>query len=215
MKFEDQRERMVKSHLEGRGISDSRILEAFRKISRHEFVPPDFRELSYADHPLAIGEGQTISQPYMVAAMVELLEVRPTDKVLEIGTGSGYEAAVLSTLAAEVYTVERIDSLLQRARKILKSMGFANIHYRIGDGSRGWEKAYPPCSSFERIIVSAGAPEVPKALLDQLAEGGRLVIPVGPRVAQELLLITRENGEIVTRNCGSCAFVPLIGEEAW
>jgi protein-L-isoaspartate(D-aspartate) O-methyltransferase len=121
----------------------------------------------------------------------------------------------LAELAAEVYTVERIDALLQRARRLLKGLGYANIHYRIGDGTRGWEKAFPPCTAFDRIIVSAGAPEVPKTLVEQLAEGGRMVLPVGPKSSQEMLLITRENGEVVSTTLGPCAFVPLIGEEGW
>jgi len=215
VKFEDQRNLMVQNQLTARGIANQRLLDIFLSVPRHEFVPEEMRAYSYNDHPLAIGDGQTISQPYIVALMVDLLQVRPTHHVLEIGTGSGYQTAILSLLAQQVYTVERLDSLMRRARRDLKRLGYANVHFRTGDGTRGWEKAYPARDTFDRIVVSAAAPHAPEQLIGQLAEGGRLVIPVGSRLMQELVLIRRENGEIITENHGGCAFVPLIGEDGW
>lgn len=215
MRFEDQRNIMVMNHIRKRSVTDERILEAFLTVPRHEFVPEDMRPYSYNDHPLSIGEGQTISQPYIVALMCNLAQIRPTDHVLEIGSGSGYQTAILAELAGEVYAVERIDALMRRARRTLKNLGYSNIHFRTGDGTRGWEMAYPPREKFDRILVAAGAPSVPQALIDQLADGGRLVIPAGTRLAQEMLLIIREGDEIRTENHGGCAFVPLIGEEGW
>ena len=215
MRFDDQRNIMVLTQIRKRGIEDERIIEAFLAVPREEFVPEDMRTYSYNDHPLSIGEGQTISQPYIVALMLNLAQIRPGDHVLEIGTGSGYQTALLSRLAEQVYTVERIDSLMRRARRTLKTLGCANVHYRTGDGARGWEMAYPPRDRFDRIIVAAGAPGVPQSLIDQLADGGRLVIPAGSRLAQEMLLITRQGDEIITERHGGCAFVPLIGDGAW
>ncbi len=206
---------MVQTQICRRGINDQRVLDAFLVVPRHEFVPHDMRTYSYSDHPLSIGEGQTISQPYIVALMLDLLQVRPTDHVLEIGAGSGYQTALLAKLAAEVYAVERIDSLMQHAKRLLRQLGYGNIHFRTGDGTRGWEKAFPPRDAFDRIIVAAGSPQVPQPLINQLAEGGRLVIPSGTRLAQELLLVTRRDGEILIEKHGGCAFVPLIGEEGW
>ncbi len=215
MKFEDQRRIMVRDNLEARGISDPKILEVFLKVPREEFVPDDFKMHSYADHPLSIGEGQTISQPYIVSLMLSLLDLKPEHRVLEIGTGSGYQTALLSELVSEVFTVERIDPLLRRARRILTALGYENINFRVGDGTRGWEKAYPAASEFDRIVVSAAAPGVPQALLDQLADGGKLVIPSGSRYVQELILVTRQNDEYKQEKWGGCAFVPLVGEEGW
>ncbi len=215
MKFEDQRRIMVRDNLEARGISDVKVLAAFMKVPREEFVPDDFKMHSYADHPLSIGEGQTISQPYIVSLMLSLLELEPEHRVLEIGTGSGYQTALLAELVKEVYTVERIDPLLRRAKRTLTTMGYENIHFRVGDGTRGWEKAYPPVNEFDRIVVAAAAPKIPQPLLEQLAEGGRLVIPAGSRYVQELICITRQNGEFIQEKWGGCAFVPLVGEEGW
>ncbi len=215
MKFEDQRRIMVRDNLEARGISDPKVLDVFLKVQREEFVPDDFKVHSYADHPLSIGEGQTISQPYIVALMLSLLDLKPEHRVLEIGTGSGYQTALLAEMVTEVFTVERIDPLLRRARRTLTAMGYENIHYRVGDGTRGWEKAYPAASEFDRIVVAAAAPKIPQPLLEQLAEGGKLVIPAGSRYVQELILITHRNNEYTQEKWGGCAFVPLVGEEGW
>ncbi len=215
MKFEDQRLIMVRDNLEARGIHNPRILAAFMKVAREDFVPDDFKMHSYADHPLAIGEGQTISQPYIVALMMNLLELEADNRVLEIGTGSGYQTALLAELVPEVFTVERIDALMRRAKRTLNGLGYQNIHFRVGDGTMGWEKAYPPVKEFDRIIVSAAAPKIPQPLLDQLADGGKLVIPAGSRYVQELIRITREGDEFTQEKWGGCAFVPLLGEEGW
>ncbi|MDO9576958.1 MAG: protein-L-isoaspartate(D-aspartate) O-methyltransferase [Candidatus Cloacimonadales bacterium] len=215
MKFEDQRKLMIQQQIERRGIVDPRVLEAFYKVERHLFVDEDARHLAYNDSPLGIGSGQTISQPYIVALMMELADVQPDHKVLEIGTGSGYQTALLAEIAKEVYTVERIHVLIERAKILLQELGYENIFYKSGDGTRGWEGSFPVCKEFDRIIVSAAAPEVPASLIEQLAIGGKLVIPAGQRSFQELILVERkENGYEETRH-GGCTFVPLIGEEGW
>lgn len=214
MQYDDQRRWLVKL-LQEDGIKDRRLLDAIGAVPRHEFVPAMLTEYSYRNQPLAIGEDQTISQPLMIALMIELLQVRDTDHVLEIGTGSGYQTAILSLLAKEVYTVERLEVLAQRAKAILKTLKYTNIHYKVGDGSKGWVKAYPPINEFDKIVVSAASPIIPNSLMEQLAENGRLVIPVGERAFQRLLLIERINGEFKTTYHGDCTFVPLIGEEGW
>lgn len=216
MKFEDQRIWMVDTQLKQRGISDELVLQAFMQIPRELFVTEEWKDFSYRDHPLTIGAGQTISQPFIVAAMLELLKIEPNHSVLEIGTGSGYQTALLACLAKEVYTIERVDELAKRAKVILTKLFKEGIlYFRTGDGSRGWEKAYPPKSEFDRIIVAAGAPKVPEPLLEQLAEGGRMVLPVGNRSAQSLLLIEKRNGELTQSVTIPCTFVPLIGEQGW
>ena len=209
--FKEKREKMVKEQLIRRGIHDERVLNAMRKVPRHLFVPPDLIEEAYNDYPLPIGYGQTISQPYMVALMTEALEIKENDKVLEIGTGSGYQTAILAELCKEVYTIERILPLLERAKEILRKLGYKNIHFRAGDGTLGWPENKP----YDAIIVTAGAPKIPQPLLDQLAEGGRLVIPVGDRFSQELIKVTKLEGEFIRENLGGCRFVDLIGIHGW
>ncbi|MCF7794478.1 MAG: protein-L-isoaspartate(D-aspartate) O-methyltransferase [Candidatus Cloacimonetes bacterium] len=215
MRFDDQRKLMVQNQLLRRDITDENVLKAFSKVERHLFVEEDARHLAYNDSPLSIGKGQTISQPYIVALMMQLLDLEPDHKVLEIGTGSGYQTALLAEIAEEVYTVERIDFLIRRAEKILKDQGYENIYYKSGDGTKGWEGGFPVCKQFDRIIVAAAAPQIPESLAEQLKIGGKLVIPAGQRSFQELILLERkEDGYEETRH-GGCTFVPLIGEEGW
>ncbi|NOZ64107.1 MAG: protein-L-isoaspartate(D-aspartate) O-methyltransferase [Caldiserica bacterium] len=211
MDWETLRKRMVEEQIKRRGIRDKRVIDAFLKVPRHEFVPPESKVEAYNDYPLPIGGGQTISQPYMVALMTELLRLKGNEKVLEIGTGSGYQTAILAELAGEVYTVERIESLLQRAKEILDRLGFKNIFYRVGDGTEGWREYSP----FDGIIVTAASPKVSAPLLEQLREGGRLVIPVGERYSQDLVRITKKGERFKEENFGPCVFVPLIGEFGW
>ena len=211
MDFENLRKRMVETQLVERGITDDRVLSVFLNIPRHEFVIPELRRSAYEDHPLPIGSGQTISQPYMVALMTELLEVSDKMKVLELGTGSGYQTAILAALAKEVYSVERIAGLANSAANTLDRLGIKNVHIKIADGTIGLAEFQP----YDAIMVTAGAPRVPQALLDQLAEGGRLVIPVGSRFSQVLMCVQKKGGQIVeTRSCG-CVFVPLLGKQGW
>jgi protein-L-isoaspartate(D-aspartate) O-methyltransferase len=214
MQFDDQRKWLVKK-LADSGIKDLRVLEAFAKVPRHEFVPPAMLNYAYHNQPLMIGEGQTISQPLVIAMMMQALQLQPTDIVLEIGTGSGYQTALLAEITKEVFTVERIEKLASRAKAILKKLNYTNIHYRLGDGTRGWEKAFPPRKEFNKIVVSAGSPQVPPTLVKQLAEGGIMVIPVGERMMQRLLILNKKKGEILSTWQADCTFVPLIGEEGW
>ena len=174
MDFETQRENMVETQIKRRGIKNPRVLSAMLKIPRHLFVPSNFQKLAYSDQPLPIGEGQTISQPYMVALMTEALDPQPEDKILEIGTGSGYQSAILAELCRELYTVERIPQLTIRAQNILHDLGYENVFFRTGDGSQGWSEFAP----YDKIIVTAGAPQIPQPLIQQLKEGGRMVIPL-------------------------------------
>jgi protein-L-isoaspartate(D-aspartate) O-methyltransferase len=204
--FETQRAWMVRTQLEERGIEDRRVLEAMRSVPRHEFVPEEFRDRAYDDSPLPIGEGQTISQPYIVAAMLEHLELKPTDRVLEVGTGSGYATALLSVLCAEVFSIERHAALAVVAEERLRRLGFTNVRLRVGDGSLGWSEYAP----FDAILVSAAAAEVPQALFDQLREGGRMIVPVGSPVSQELRLIRKVGGQPMVTPLEGCRFVPLI-----
>ncbi|MCG2711346.1 MAG: protein-L-isoaspartate(D-aspartate) O-methyltransferase [Candidatus Omnitrophica bacterium] len=211
MDFENSRKRMVDSQLVERGIKNERVLFVFLNIPRHEFVAPELRGSAYDDRPLPIGSGQTISQPYMAALMTELLELTDKMKVLELGTGSGYQASILGALAREVYSVERIAGLAETAAGTLYRLGIKNVHIKIADGSIGLEEFQP----YDAIMVTAGAPRVPQALLDQLKDGGRLVIPVGNRFSQELKCLRKKGGQIVeTKSCG-CVFVPLLGEQGW
>lgn len=202
---------MVESQIAARGVADPAVLDAMRRVPRHHFVPQELRANAYEDAPLAIGEGQTISQPYMVALMTELLELGATDKVLEIGTGSGYQAAILGTLARQVVSVERLSDLADRAQQTLESLGIRNVLCQVGDGTLGWREEAP----YDAIIVTAGAPCVPNALEDQLALGGRLVCPVGPRDSQQLIKRIRTPQGIHTETSIKCMFVPLIGAEGW
>lgn len=215
MRFEDQRKLMVQEQLLRRDINDENVLEAFIKVERHLFVDEDARHLAYNDSPLSIGMGQTISQPYIVALMLQLSDLKHEHKVLEIGTGSGYQTALLAEIVQEVYTVERIDGLLRKAEKTLKELGYENIYYKSGDGTKGWEGGFPVCKEFDRIIVAAAAPEIPPSLINQLADGGKLVIPAGQRSYQELILLEKSAEGLQQSRHGGCSFVPLIGKEGW
>ena len=209
--FLNQRIAMVELQLRSRGIRDQRVLEAMLHVPRHEFVPPSLQADAYADMPLPIGSGQTISQPYIVAAMLEALQIRPSDRVLEIGTGSGYMTALLAVLAAQVVSIERHAELVERARAVLARLGYQNVQIVVGDGSQG----YPPAAPYDRIIASAAAPSIPTALLEQLNEGGRMVIPVGPPHTQQLQLVRKINGQMEMTPLDPCRFVPMIGESAY
>ena len=204
--FKKARERMVKIQIEARGITDKKVLSAMRKVERHRFVPPEYQDQAYGDFPLPIGMGQTISQPYIVALMTEVLDLDSTKKVLEIGTGSGYQAAVLAEICDSVYTIEIIDILGKRAEKLLSIMGYTNIKVKIGDGYQGWKEYVP----FDAIIVTCAPLQIPQPLKDQLIEGGKMVIPVGMRFAQELVLLTKIKGKIRKTSIIPVRFVPMI-----
>ena len=204
-------EQMVIEQIAARGVRAPRVLEAMRRVPRHLFVPPDYREEAYGDFPLPIGQGQTISQPFIVAYMSALLNLKGNEKVLEIGTGSGYQAAVLAHLAREVHTVERLPHLALRARERLEALGLNNVAVHVGDGTLGWSENAP----YDAIIVTAAAPKIPEPLLDQLAEGGRLVAPVGDRGFQHLERWTRHRGALQREVFEPVAFVPLLGEYGW
>jgi len=205
------RDKMVEEQLIPRGIFNERVLNAFRKVPRHAFIPDKSPENAYGDFPLPVGEGQTISQPYIVALMTQYLDLKADDKVLEIGTGSGYQASILAELAKEVYSVERFAVLAESAQAILNGLGYINIKIKVGDGTEGWEKFAP----YDAIIVTAGAPSVPEPLVEQLAEGGRLVIPVGGGFSQTLTLVKKQEGKIAQEEICGCVFVPLIGRYGW
>ncbi|HSR69059.1 MAG TPA: protein-L-isoaspartate(D-aspartate) O-methyltransferase [Acidobacteriota bacterium] len=211
--YDAQRRRMVERQLVPRGISDRAVLEAFYDVPRHCFVPPQHRRRAYADGPLPIGEGQTISQPYMVAITVQYAALDGHSKVLEIGTGSGYQTAILAEICSRVYTIERYPSLLERTRDLLEDMGYRNICFRAGDGTLGWPGEAP----FDAILVSAGSPrKPPRPLLEQLEEdGGRLVIPLQNRGAQVLTVITRHGNQYEHHEKDPCSFVPLVGQHGW
>jgi protein-L-isoaspartate(D-aspartate) O-methyltransferase len=205
------RRRMIFEQIHSRGIKDPRVLAAMEFVPREEFVPASTPEAALSDRALPIDCGQTISQPYMVASMTALLDVRPEHRVLEIGTGSGYQTAILAHLAGQVYTVERLPDLLEAARGRLERLGFSHVAYRLGDGTAGWPEEAP----FDRILVTAGAPEPPRSLVEQLVEGGRLVIPVGGEKDQTLTLLEKLAGRIRETPQFSCRFVKLIGREGW
>lgn len=205
------RRTMVDEQLAARGIRDLRILNAFLEVPRHRFVEEYLKYKAYDDYPLSIGYGQTISQPYMVAIMTEALAPQPKDRILEIGTGSGYQAAVLSRLCSTVYSIERISALASRARKTLDDLGYFNIHIRIGDGTLGLLQDAP----YDGIIVTAGAPHVPEALIEQLREDGRLLIPVGDQSIQDLKRYTKTREGVREESLGGCRFVKLIGKNGW
>jgi protein-L-isoaspartate(D-aspartate) O-methyltransferase len=205
------REKMVKTQLIPRGIRDPRVLEAMRKVPRHRFIEKTQIEEAYNDYPLPIAHNQTISQPYIVALMTEALELKGSEKTLEIGTGSGYQAAILAELSSKVYTIERIRPLLVKAQRLLTELGYNNILFKAFDGTLGWEEHGP----YDAVIVTAGAPQIPQPLIDQLKEGGRLIIPVGNRFSQDLLKITKKNGGYIESNLGGCRFVNLLGIHGW
>jgi protein-L-isoaspartate(D-aspartate) O-methyltransferase len=202
---------MVETQLISRGISDRKVLEAFNSVPRHEFVGSEYRDIAYSDAPLPIGSGQTISQPYMVALMTQCLGLKGADTVLEIGSGSGYQAAILSRIAGKVYSVERVPALASSAASTLKSLGCSNVEIVVGDGTLG----LPEHAPYDGIIVTAGSPDVPQSLMNQLKQGARLVIPVGGEFSQALTVVERHGDKIkATEICG-CVFVPLIGKEGW
>lgn len=211
MAFERERQRMIEEQLVGRGIRDERVLKAMGAVSRHEFLPEAMRGNAYVDQALPIGEGQTMSQPYMVALMTELLKLIGTERVLEIGTGSGYQAAILAELAGKVYTVERHKPLAERARAALDRLGYRSVALKVYDGTYGWKEMAP----FDAIMVTAGSPDIPAPLVEQLKEGGRMVIPVGDRYGQRLIKVVKTAGGVISEQSVPCVFVPLIGNHGW
>ena len=211
MHYKKLRERMVRDQFIARGITDQRVLAAFYKVEREKFVPSEVRNNAYQDFPLSIGEGQTISQPYMVALMTQSLELKGDEKILEIGTGSGYQTAILAELARKVYSVERMRTLAERARKLLEKLGYSNVKILLGDGTLGWEESSP----YDRILVTAGAREIPQPLTDQLEEEGIMVIPVGNSYSQDLRVVRKRKNRIKTARVEKCVFVPLIGKYGW
>ena len=210
-RYSHERYRMVESQLRRRGIHDERVLEAMLRIPRHEFVPEGYKSQAYEDHPIPIGEDQTISQPFIIAVSLQALGLEGTEVVLEVGTGSGYQTALLAVLAREVYSIERHASLAEGATAILTRLGFNNMRVVVGDGSHGLREHAP----FDAILVSAAAPNLPRSLFDQLSETGRMVIPVGPPHAQELQLVRRDQGKPTVRVLEGCRFVPLVGAEGY
>jgi protein-L-isoaspartate(D-aspartate) O-methyltransferase len=208
------RRHMVQKQLRERGIKDERVLAAMEHVPRHEFVPPEKRQHAYEDHPVVIGEGQTISQPFMVAGMAQTAEIQPTDVVLEIGTGSGYQTAVLAELAAKVFSIERFASLAESARGALQLLGYNNVAITVGDGSTGFP-ATDEAVAFDAIIVSAASPSIPERLAAQLKEGGRLVIPIGSLDEQTLHLVRKRDGALFDQALYGCKFVPLVGAQGF
>lgn len=206
-----KRKEMVKNQIRNRGISDPEVLEAFRGIPRHPFVPAEQRDRAYGDRPLHIGSGQTISQPYIVALMVSLLELEETDRVLEIGTGSGYQTAILAYIADEVFTIERKTNLLKKAKKTLEKLNLTDIHFKNGDGTTGWRKHKP----YDKVIGSGSVPRIPPSLTEQLDDPGKLVIPAGNKTTQHLKVAKKASGETTVNREIACNFVPLIGKEGW
>ncbi|MBS3733251.1 MAG: protein-L-isoaspartate(D-aspartate) O-methyltransferase [Desulfobacterales bacterium] len=206
--FRQQRMQMIHDQLKARGIRDPEILKAFEKVQRHRFVPDRLQQFAYADRPLPIGEGQTISQPYIVAVMTRALELKKTDRVLEIGTGSGYQAAIIAELCDRVYTIEIIESLAETARKTLSGLGYENVHVKIGDGFKGWPEHAP----FDAIIVTCAPTEIPEPLKEQLAEGGRMVIPVGKSSDQQLVLLEKQEGDLLKKEILPVLFVPMVDD---
>lgn len=211
MAFERERARMVEEQLRARGLTDARLLEAFRKVPRHLFVPPESQGEAYADHPLPIGSGQTISQPYIVALMTDALQLQGHERVLEIGAGSGYQTAILAELALEVYAVERLPELLQAVTARLDALGCLNVRLTAGNGTLGWPEHAP----YDAILVSAAAPRVPTPLIAQLSDGGRMVLPIGTAEAQMLVAVEKRRGAIRQTEIANCLFVPLVGQHGW
>ncbi len=210
--YQGKRQYMVDTQIVARGIKDRRVIEAMLKVPRHLFLDEALRPQAYDDNPLPIGEKQTISQPYIVALMSETLHLKGTEKVLEIGTGSGYQCAILAELADQIYTIERIPSIAKRARKIFDQLNYSNVIINIGDGTLGWKQHSP----YDGIIVTAASPRPPKPLLEQLAKGGRLVIPIGDEFSQNLSVFTRnDNDDLTEESYGGCRFVKLIGQHGW
>jgi protein-L-isoaspartate(D-aspartate) O-methyltransferase len=209
--FARQRARMVEQQLRSRDIRDERVLAAMAKVPRETFISAEDVDKAYGDYPVPIGEGQTISQPYIVAAMVEALELRPQDRVLEVGTGTGYQAAILGELAGEVWSIERHAQLADKAQEILARLGYANVHVLHGDGSLGLSQQAP----FDKILVAAAAPRIPDSLVAQLKDGGRLIIPVGTRTEQQVQMVRKVGDQVSVTLQDLCRFVPLVGDEGW
>lgn len=205
------RKRMVEEQLIPRGIKDQRVLAAFYKVERHKFIPEELRSSAYADYPVPIGDGQTISQPYIVALMTECLELTGQEKVLEIGTGSGYQAAILAELAKEVCSMERFEGLAQRAELVLKELEYANIKIKVADGTLGWEEEAP----FDRIMITAASPRIPLPLTEQLKENGKLILPLGESFSQVLTVVEKRKGRLESISVCACVFVPLVGKYGW
>ena len=211
MDFAILRKRMVEEQLIPRGIKNERLLDAFYKVERHKFVPEDLRGSAYADFPVPIGEGQTISQPYIVALMTQCLDLTGEEKVLEIGTGSGYQSAILAELAKEVYTIERYANLAKSAETVLKESGYKNITIKVGDGTLGWKDIAP----FDRIIITAASPRIPLPLTEQINESGKMVLPLGESLSQVLTVVEKKKGKLESIQVCGCVFVPLIGKYGW
>jgi len=211
MDFVVLRKRMVEEQLIPRGIKNQRLLDAFYKVERHKFVPEDLRGSAYADFPVPIGEGQTISQPYIVALMTQCLDLTGEEKVLEIGTGSGYQSAILAELAKEVYTIERFANLAKSAETALKESGYKNITIKVGDGTLGWKDIAP----FDRIIITAASPRIPLPLTEQINESGKMVLPLGESLSQVLTVVEKKKGKLESIQVCGCVFVPLIGKYGW
>jgi len=211
MDYETLRKRLVEEQLVSRGIKDAKVLNAFLKVERHRFIPQDSRNSAYADFPVPIGKSQTISQPYIVALMTESLVLSGKEKVLEIGTGSGYQTAILAELVKEIYSIERFEELAIKAQDILKELGYENIRIKAGDGTLGWPEAAP----FDRIIVTASAPKIPFTFIEQLADNGKLILPLGGSFGQVLTLTEKIDGKIKASDICGCVFVPLIGKYGW
>jgi protein-L-isoaspartate(D-aspartate) O-methyltransferase len=209
--YDKERNRMVEDQIVARGVQDPRVLAAMRKVPRHEFMPEALRDRAYGDHAMPIGESQTISQPYIVAVMTELLELKASDRVLEIGTGSGYQAAVLAELCEKVFTVERVKHLADKARATLDRLGYRGIAMKVFDGTYGWKDMGP----FDAIIVTAASPDIPGPLVEQLKEGGRMVVPVGERYSQVLMKVVKTASGVLRSVGIPCIFVPLIGNHGW
>ena len=203
-----QRRKMVEEQLVVRGIEDARVLEAMRKVPRHLFVEESLGHRAYGDHPLPIGENQTISQPYIVAVMSEALQLKGDERVLEIGTGCGFQSAILAELASQVFTIERLSVLSRKARHLLNRLGYSNINFKVFDGSYGWRDQSP----YEGIVITAGAPDIPTALVDQLTVGGKIVIPIGNMDSQQLVVATNKGGKLTREVIGDCKFVPMVGK---
>lgn len=209
--FAVARKRMVTEQLLARGIKDEKVLQIMLDLPRHRFVDPGLADQAYSDRPLNIGEGQTISQPYIVALMTEALKIGPEEKILEIGMGCGYQTAILAKLGVQVYSIERIAPLLFRARRLLKGLGYRNIHLKVGDGTLGW----PQYAPFDVILVAAASPKIPQSYLSQLAEGGRLILPVGDEISQDLTLVTKIQGRLYQQRLSGCRFVKLKGRHGF
>lgn len=208
MDYAALRKGMLSEQIIARGIKDQRVLDAFGKVERHKFIPQDLRVNAYADSPLPIGEGQTISQPFIAALMTESLNLTGQEKVLEIGAGSGYQTAILAELSGELYSIERFENLAKKAKDLLNQLGYTNIKIRIGDGTLGWQEEAP----FDRIIITAASPIIPLPLTEQLKEGGRLILPLGENLSQVLTLVEKRGGKLESTQVCACTFVPLVGK---